>query len=78
MWKLLGVTVEAGVVYTPIGGMGLCKRCGFREDLRMGACFQCSDFVNGKNHGSGIHELWDRDRPTNRWFAMLPEPTGKE
>lgn len=64
---MLDVGVEGGVLYVSGNRDGICHRCGFREDLRMGACFRCSDFVKGKDHGDGIHELWDRTNPTNRW-----------
>ena len=75
--KLLSVMVEGGLVYTPLGGWGVCRRCGFAEDLRMGACFECSDFVKGKNHGDGIHELWDRNRPENRWYVTIAPPRAR-
>lgn len=70
----LQFAVESGLTYISTGnGVACCQRCGFREDLRMGACFRCADFVKGKNHGNGIHELWDRDRPDNRWIVTLKE-----
>ena len=59
-----------GLVCVFVARMGPCKRCGFREDLWFGSCFQCSQYVCGKNHGDGIHELWDRKNPTNRWLVV--------
>ena len=66
--NVLKLLQEEGIAYISGNGDSICHRCGFREDLRMGACFECADFVNGKDHGDGIHELWDRDNPGNRWF----------
>lgn len=45
---------------------GHCKVCGSYKDLRMGACFKCSDQVAGKPIPGG-HELWDSKNPENRW-----------
>ena len=67
VWAMLSVGVEGKALYVSGNGDGLCHRCGFREDLRMGTCFKCSDFVGGIDHGDGIHELFDRTNPTNRW-----------
>lgn len=68
---LLKLLKEEGIAYMARAHFGPCKRCGFREDLRFGACFCCaSGHVDGKGHGDGIHELWDRHNPANRWFVM--------
>lgn len=45
-----------------------CKVCGQHEDLRMGVCFHCADFVDGRSIPSG-HELWDSRNPDNRRFV---------
>lgn len=68
---LLKLLREEGIAHVAQAQVAMCKRCGFREDLRMGACFQCSDYVGGKSHGDGIHELWDKNNSTNRWFVMV-------
>lgn len=52
--------------YVAMAEMGDCRVCGKREDLRMGACFHCSSNVSGKRIPGG-HELWQTDKPTNRW-----------
>lgn len=70
--KMLRMAQDSGATYTSFAGSQLCQRCGFREDCRMGACFRCADFIKGKNNGNGIHELWDRNRPDNRWFVTVP------
>ncbi len=69
--KLLREMQRAGVISIALACVAPCKRCGFREDLRMGACFRCADFIKGKDHGDGIHELWDRDNPSNRWIVSI-------
>jgi hypothetical protein len=71
VWKLLGVLHESRHARIVLDGDGICRRCGFREDLRMGVCFRCSDFTAGQNLGDGFHELWDRDNPENRWLISL-------
>ena len=50
--------------------IGNCKVCGKKEDLRMGVCFDCSEFVDGRPIPGG-HELWDKRNPTNRWTARV-------
>jgi len=69
--SLLREMKRAGLVYVSFAGEGPCKRCGFVEDLRMGSCFFCSQFICGKDHGDGFHELWDRQNPSNRWIVSV-------
>ena len=52
--------------YVAFAQWGNCKVCGRHQDLRMGACFKCSDQVAGKKIPGG-HELWDSKNPDNRW-----------
>lgn len=60
-----------GIIHLLYASIGPCHRCGFRADLRMGACYECSSMVQGKNHEDGLHELWDRTNPTNRWLVSM-------
>jgi hypothetical protein len=55
--------------YVSIAQIGLCKVCGNEDDLRFGACFDCSDFVAGERISQTTHRLWDSRNPTNEWFA---------
>lgn len=55
--------------YVAMAQWGDCKVCGRHQDLRMGACFKCSDRVAGKPIPGG-YELWDQDNPENRWKVV--------
>lgn len=69
--NLLRELERAGQVYISQDHLGICNRCGFREDLRMGACYDCaSGHVSGKPLGNNLHELWDATNPSNRWVAL--------
>ncbi len=48
-----------------------CKICRKKKDLRLGACFKCSDFVDGLNIGNGVHLLWDIRNKNNSWEVKL-------
>jgi hypothetical protein len=52
--------------YVSFAQIDNCKVCGSHKDLRMGACFDCADFVQGREI-SGGHELWDSRNPSNKW-----------
>lgn len=52
--------------YVSFAQIGRCHVCGQEHDLRMGACFDCSDFVDGRLV-DGVHELWDRRNPAIQW-----------
>ena len=56
--------------YVAFAHVGACRRCGAREDLRMGACFACSEHCDGRPIPGG-HEIWDRDNPDNRWKVLV-------
>lgn len=56
-------------VYVIAGGMGDCKMCGRRQDLRFGACWDCSVHVGGESLGNGNHRVWDTRNPRNEWFV---------
>ena len=72
-----GLTVPiTGEVYISMACHGHCKRCGCFNDLRMGACFRCSDRVRGKLIAPGLHKLWDVDAPHNIWVC-LDSPGGQ-
>lgn len=58
-------------VYVSMVQMGDCKVCGEYQDLRMGACFGCSEFVDGKKIDLITHELWDSRSPENKWKVRL-------
>ncbi len=58
-------------IYVVREQMGTCKLCGEYRDLRMGVCFQCSDYVSGRKIPGG-HELWDSRNPANRWVVYDP------
>lgn len=55
--------------YVAIQQMGHCQCCGKWQDLRCGACFTCSDHVDGKKIPGG-HELWDTRNPIKRWKVL--------
>ena len=69
--KLLQEMHKAGLITVSAAHLGACRRCGFREDLRFGVCFVCSSYIYGTRHGDNIHELWDRDNPSNRWIVSV-------
>ena len=48
---------------------GDCRLCGEYKDLRMGCCFYCADYVDGKETEEGYHLLWDKDNPSNKWIC---------
>jgi len=55
--------------YVSIAQIGRCKVCGRNDDLRFGACFGCSDYVDGERVSETTHRLWDTRNPGNEWFA---------
>jgi hypothetical protein len=55
--------------YVSFAQVDNCKVCGERHDLRMGACWDCADFVDGEQISPGNHRLWDRRNPRNEWFV---------
>lgn len=55
--------------YVSIAMHGNCKVCGGYNDLRMGACFDCSDHVEGEKISPTTHRLWDSRNPKNEWFC---------
>lgn len=56
--------------YVSMAQIGLCRVCGKTEDLRMGACWDCCEFVAGRAMPGG-HELWDKRNPENRWVCRV-------
>ncbi len=46
-----------------------CNVCKQKKDLRMGACFECSDYIHGKDLGDGRYLLWDSRNHKIRWIA---------
>lgn len=54
--------------YVSMAQMGNCKVCGDYQDLRCGACFDCSSKVTGEQISEHTHKLWETDNPTNFWF----------
>jgi hypothetical protein len=56
-------------IYVSIAQIGRCKVCSDEDDLRMGVCFDCCDFVDGERVSDTTHRLWDRRNPSNEWFA---------
>lgn len=72
--QLIRVMQNCGVAYVSGPNIGACQRCGFREDRRMGACFDCSPFVDGEYLGDGVHKLWDKTRPDNVWVIWVNPP----
>jgi hypothetical protein len=54
--------------YVSMAMIGNCKVCGTRQDLRCGACFDCSDKVAGEPIQGG-HRLWEKAKPQNFWFT---------
>jgi len=69
--QLIRAFQQCGIVYVSGENVGPCQRCGFREDRRMGACFECSTYVDGQYCGDGIHKLWDRTNPSNIWIVSV-------
>lgn len=69
--QLIKAMQRCGVAYISGPNMGPCQRCGFLEDRRMGACFECSAFVDGEPLGDGVHKLWDRTNPSNTWIVWV-------
>ncbi len=54
--------------YVSFAQVGECKVCGKEEDLRMGACYDCADVVDGRQIPGG-HELWDSRNPEVKWYV---------
>lgn len=54
--------------YVSFAKMGNCMVCGEYQDLRCGACFDCSSKVDGEPVKGG-HRLWERDNPENTWYV---------
>lgn len=48
---------------------GNCQICGEYQDRRCGACFTCSDVVDGEQLPDGRHRLWDSRNPSNTWMV---------
>lgn len=69
LWQMF----KRGEVYIARSGIDHCRVCGEEDDLRMGACFACADFVDGERvkGTTGGHKLWDRRNPENYWYAVL-------
>lgn len=58
-----------GVYITGVG-IGICKICGSRDDLRMGICFGCSDKVVGEEDPvSGMTKITQKGHPENWWLV---------
>lgn len=55
-------------VYVSIRQIANCRICGVRQDLRCGACFNCTDRVTGEKVSDISHKLWDIQNPSNFWF----------
>ena len=55
-------------IYKVMTQVGTCLRCGSDRDVRMGACFGCSEKIDGEKVPGG-HRLWDIDNPQNQWFV---------
>lgn len=62
---------RCGLVYVSTDNVRACQRCGFREDTRMGSCYDCCEFVGGQPLGDGIHKLWDKTNPKNEWVVWV-------
>ena len=56
--------------YVAMAQYGNCKVCGALEDLRMGCCFHCCSYVDGRPIPGG-HELWDKRNPGNKWICRV-------
>ena len=56
--------------YVSYAQEGDCLMCGARKDLRMGCCFPCSEYVEGRPIEGG-HELWDRRNPAHKWRVSI-------
>ena len=57
-------------IYHSFAKYGNCMVCGQHDDLRMGACFGCSDRVVGELVADGKgHRMWDIDNPENTWYV---------
>lgn len=54
--------------YVVRANIATCNICGEQKDIRCGACFSCSSFVNGAPVRPGVHKLWDRRNPANFWY----------
>ena len=59
-------------IYKAMVQVGNCMRCGNSDDLRFGACFTCSERIDGEMVPGG-HRLWDKDNPANFWFVSTKE-----
>ncbi len=57
--------------YVTRSQISTCNICKQKKDLRGGVCFECSDFVDGKELPDGKHLLWDSRNPKNRWIATI-------
>lgn len=69
------ITIPDGS-YVSEAAMGNCKVCGEWQDLRCGACFDCAALVMGRLIEPGVHELWERSRPQNKWFYREEQCNG--
>lgn len=58
-------------VYVAKEQIGICKVCGQEDDLRMGCCWDCADYVDGEQLSPTKHRLWDRRNPSNSWIVEL-------
>jgi hypothetical protein len=55
--------------YVAMARIGICKVCNREDDLRMGVCWDCCDFVDGEQLSPTTHRLWDRRNPSNTWIV---------
>ena len=55
--------------YIVIDTWGNCRRCGRRQDLRMGVCRDCADKCLTEAIGGGKSRCWDEDNPANSWIV---------
>ena len=67
--EIIDLTYFPKDTYVSMVEMGNCKVCGHYEDLRYGACFDCSEKVSGQKTEGG-HELWETKNPQNRWKVI--------
>jgi len=48
-----------------------CKICKTKDDLRLGVCFDCVKYVDGKEIKENYHLLWDIRTPENKWIEYF-------
>lgn len=54
--------------YLSFARIGECMVCSQEKDLRFGACFNCSDRIDGEPIKGG-HRLWEKAKPSNTWYV---------